>query len=111
MDIDITAESLLIQLGYQTSEVLLEQMNDIISHTKGFHKFSKHILRLNDDLQHYGGYIAMSNSFARLKIKTDNTRDEDKTAFVHAIESWSTKYKVSLRKVEGRDTYYIMGQE
>jgi len=111
MDLNITAENLLAQLGYPRSEVMMEQMNAIIDHTKGFDKFSKHLLSLSDDLQHYGGYVAMSNSFARLKIKTDNTRSEDVIAFTNAIKHWSEKYKVILRKVEGRNTYYIIGQK
>lgn len=111
MNINITAENLLVQLGYPTTEVMMEQMNNIIDHTKGFERFSKHLLGLNDDLQHYGGYIAMSNSFSKLKIKTDNTRKEDLLAFEYLIEQWSDKYKVSLRKIDDRETYYIIGQK
>ncbi|NKQ40471.1 MAG: hypothetical protein HF962_02750 [Sulfurovum sp.] len=110
MHIDITPENLLIQLGYPTTPVMLEQMKDIIDNTRGFSKFSKHILSLNDELRHLAGYIAMSNSFKYLKIKTDNSSTDDVSAFVKTLNKWSDKYKVSLEKVDGKNTFYVIGQ-
>ena len=111
MHIEITPENLLIQLGYTNSEVMLEQMNAIFKNTNNFDKFSKHILSLNDEIQHYGGYIAMSNSLGYLKIKTDNKKEEIVSAFLSTLEQWSDKYKVALEKVEGQNTFYIIGQK
>jgi len=110
MNIDITPENLLIQLGYPATDATMGQMKAIIENTKHFDKFSKHILTLNDELKHLGGFIAMSNSFPKLKIKTEYTRTEDVTPFVDALKKWSEKYKVSLERVEGKNTFYITGQ-
>ena len=110
MHIDITPENLLIQLEYPATSATMEQMKAIINNTKDFEKFSKHILSLNDELKHLGGFIAMSNSSKYLKIKTKYSRIEDVTPFVEALEKWSNKYKISLRRVEGKDTFYIIGQ-
>ena len=109
MNIQITPENLLIQLGYPTTPAMMTQMEKIIANTQGFDTFSKHILSLHDELKHYGGYIAMSNSSAYLKVKTEHTRDEDVAPFLETLEKWSEKYKVSLAKVEGKHTFYITG--
>jgi len=111
MHIDITPENLLIQLGYQTTPALMTQMETIIANTTGFDTFSKHILSLKDELAHKGGFIAMSNSSDYLKIKTDLTKAEDVAVFVDVLEKWSSKYKVTLKKVEGKNTFYIIGQD
>jgi len=110
MHIQITPENLLIQLGYPATPSTLAQMEAIFQNTKGFENFSKHILSLQDELKHYGGFIAMSNSSKYLKIKTEYTRAEDVEPFIEVLEKWSEKYKVSLKKVEGKNTFYILGQ-
>ncbi len=111
MHIDITPENLLIQLGYPTTPVMMEQMKEIMANTDGFDKFSKHLLSLNDELQHVGGYIAMSNSAKFLKIKTDKLGENDIEAFEEILNRWSEKYKVELKKVEGKNTFYIIGHK
>jgi len=110
MNIEITPENLLIQLGYQTTPVLMQQMEAIITNTPNFDAFSKHLLSLHDSLQHISGYIAMSNSSSHLKIKTESSSDADFTEFTDILEKWSQKYKVSLRRIEGKPTFYILGQ-
>jgi len=111
MHIEITPENLLVQLGYHTTEVMMDQMNTIFKNTNNFNNFSKHLLSLNDEIEHLGGFVAMSNSFGHLKIKTENTKEDNLIAFREAISKWSDKYKVDLKKVDGKDTYYIIGQE
>jgi len=110
MHIEITPENLLIQLGYQPTPTLMEQMKNIIAHTKNFDVFSKHLLSLSDELQAIGGFIALSNSVNYLKIKADNSKGVDIQAFEAILEKWSNKYKVTLKKVEGKPTFYIIGQ-
>ena len=110
MNIDITPENLLIQLGYPANPTTMKQMEVIIANTEHFDTFSKHILSLNDELKHLNGFIAMSNSTQYLKIKTENTKAEEVTPFVETLEKWSDKYKVTLKRVEGKNTFYIIGQ-
>ncbi len=110
MNIEITPENLLIQLGYQTTPVLMKQMEAIIANTPNFNTFSKHLLSLHDGLQHINGYIAMSNSHDHLKIKTESSSDADFAEFKEILEKWSSKYKVTLNRIEGKPTFYIIGQ-
>ncbi len=103
-----TAEAMLTQLGYSINESVLAQMQRIIKNTKGFDIIQKHIVQLNDALKPFQAYIAMSNSNDYLKIK--NESDENSLAKVdEMIREWAKKYKIDIKKVEGKETYYIIG--
>ncbi len=110
MSIEVTFENLLIQLGYPVKEATLAQMERIAKNTKDFDKFAKHIISLNDEVKRYGGIVAMSNSKDYLKVKTDSKDPEEIKAFEDIINAWAQKYKIKLQKVEGKNTYYILGQ-
>jgi hypothetical protein len=111
MNIDLTPEVLLSQLGYSKTEQSLEQMKKIINNTSNFKKFSNHILSLNDNLAPLKGFIAMSNSHNNLKIKgSQDTSDEIAKAFAEKVKNWAKKYKVEIQKVSQKPTYYIIGQ-
>jgi hypothetical protein len=109
MNIEMTPENLLIQLGYPVNEATLNQMKRISDTTDSFDKFSKHLLTLNDEVKRFGGIVAMSNSRDLLKVKTDSTQEEEIRAFEEIIDHWSKKYKIKLERVEGKNTYYITG--
>jgi hypothetical protein len=111
MNIELTPENLLIQLGYPVKEATLAQMQRIIDNTPGFEKFAKHILTLNDEVKRFAGVVAMSNSKDYLKVKTDSTNPEEIEAFTEYVKQWAEKYKVALQKVEGKNTYYILGHK
>jgi hypothetical protein len=111
MHLELTPEALLVQLGYTVSEQTLKQINNIISNTKGFEKFSQHIPSFNDALAVEKGYIAMSNSEDHLKIKCDQDISADNlSAFTDLVKHWAEKYKLELKQVENKNTYYIIGQ-
>jgi len=111
MQIDLSAEALLSQLGYSKTENSLKQMEQIIDNTKRFNKFSKHLLSLHDNLAHTKGFIAMSNSQKNLKIKgSEDLSSEISNEFTKIVEDWADKYKVEIEKVENKPTYYIIGQ-
>jgi len=111
MNIDLTPEALLTQLGYPVNEHTLAQMQKTIENTSGFEHFSKHLLSLQDTLAHFDGFIALSNSYDRFKIKCDEaSRKEMIEAFEESAKRWAGKYKVILEKVAGKPTYYIIGQ-
>lgn len=110
MHLDLTPEALLAQLGYTRNEQTLEQMNNIIENTKDFDKFSQHIPSFNDALAVEKGFIAMSNSEDHLKIKCDVDINADNlSAFTDLVLHWADKYKLQLQKVDGKNTYYIIG--
>lgn len=111
MHLELTPEALLAQLGYVKSEQTLKQINDIIANTNGFGKFSQHIPSFNDALAVEKGFIAMSNSEDHLKIKCDVDSSADNlSAFNALVKHWEEKYKLKLKKVENKNTYYILGQ-
>ncbi|GIT99906.1 hypothetical protein TSL6_04130 [Sulfurovum sp. TSL6] len=112
MHLDLTPEALLAQLGYTKSEQTLKQINDIIGNTKNFNKFSQHIPSFNDALAVEKGFIAMSNSEDHLKIKCDeDTGADNLSAFTELVKHWADKYKLELKQVDNKNTYYIIGQK
>ena len=111
MNIDLTPEVLLSQLGYSKTEQSIQQMKKIINNTNNFKNFSNHILSLNDNLAPFKGFVAMSNSQDNLKIKgSEDTSSEIKEAFKNKVENWAKKYKVKVQRVSNKPTYYIIGQ-
>ncbi|MCK4441703.1 MAG: hypothetical protein KAU90_06830 [Sulfurovaceae bacterium] len=111
MNIDLTPEVLLSQLGYSKTEQSIQQMKKIINNTNNFKNFSNHILSLNDNLAPFKGFVAMSNSQDNLKIKgSEDISSEIKEAFKNKVENWAKKYKVKVQRVSNKPTYYIIGQ-
>jgi hypothetical protein len=110
MHIDITPENLLIQLGYPVNDALMAQMQRTMEATSSFDAFSKHLLALKDEIEHYDGYLALSNSRDALKIKSDATQVAEVEAYRNVLKKWSDKYKVALQQVGETNTYYILGQ-
>lgn len=110
MHLDVTSEVLLSQLGYTKNDSTLAQTDAIISNTKGFERFAKHIISLNDNLKHMNAYVALSNSNNYLKIKCDDhDAPEILEEFHNEVAHWKEKYHVTLQKVEGKEVYYILG--
>ncbi len=111
MSINVTPETLLTQMDYPVKEATLSQLERIISNTENFDKFAKHIISLNDELKRFNAIVAMSNSHDYLKIKCDSHDEEEIKAFEDIVKHWSQKYKVDIQKVEGKNTYYILGHK
>lgn len=112
MHIDVTPEVLLTQLGYTKSEQTLKQAQKAIDNTKGFDKFSKHLISLHDELAHIKGIVALSNSKDVFKIKgSEDTSEEIQKEFNDIVQHWASKYKIETEQVEKKPTYYILGQE
>jgi hypothetical protein len=51
----------------------------------------------------------MSNSNDYFKIKIDATGEISAAEAMEKINHFADKYKVSLQKVDGKPTYYILG--
>ena len=110
MHLDLTPEALLAQLGYTKTQQTLKQMNDIIANTEGFEKFSQHIPSFSDALAVEKGYLAMSNSVPHLKIKcNEDIAADNLSAFTDLVKHWADKYKLELKQVKNKNTYYIVG--
>ena len=110
LSIELSPEALLNQLGYSNTPKTVEQMRKIIKNTKNFHKFSGHLLALHDNLAPLKGFVAMSNSYDNLKVKCSSDISKDiEEEFREKVEKWAKKYKVEIKKVENKPTYYILG--
>jgi hypothetical protein len=110
MHLELSTEALLVQLGYHETEQSLKQMNAIIANTQGFERFSPHIPSFNDALAVEKGFIAMSNSENYLKIKCNEDISADNLSGFNALLAhWTEKYKLEIKQVNNKNTYYLTG--
>ncbi len=110
MQLDVSPEVLLSQLGYSKSDSALKQAKMVMNQTKDFNKFSKHIISLNDHLKKMNAYVGLSNSSDFLKIKcNENDADEILNEFHEEVAHWANKYNINLQKLDGKHVYYILG--
>ena len=110
MQLDVSAEVILSQLGYSKSDASLQQAEKIIGLTSNFDKFSKHIFTLNNHLKKMNAYVGLSNKSDYLKIKCDeNDSNEILEEFHNEVSHWANKYNVKLEKLNDKHIYYILG--
>jgi len=105
----MTQEAILNQLGYIPNEALGEQLSRIEANTKGYEKIVKHIMDLHEALKTDKSYVAMSNSVDHFKIKIDTINEVAATEALEKINHFADKYKVQLQKVDGKETFYVVG--
>ena len=106
----VSNEGLLTQLGYPVNDSMEEKLDRVIENTRDFdHIGARHIISLNDSLKTHLSYVGLSNSHDYFKIKNEAQNQEIRNEVEKIIEKWSKKYKVELEKVEGKNTYYIIG--
>jgi hypothetical protein len=110
MNLEVTPEVLISQLGYSHNEQTQKQAELIIQNTNNFNKFSKHIISFNDTLKHMNAFIALSNSENYLKIKCGNVDATEILKEFHiAVEHFGNKYNVKMKKLPNKEVYYILG--
>lgn len=110
MQLEISAEVILSQLGYSKSEASLKQAEKMMQETANFEKFAKHIFTLNDHLKKMNAYVSLSNKSNYLKIKCDeNDSEEILQEFHEEVSHWANKYNVNLEKTDNKHVYYILG--
>jgi len=102
-------DAMLTQLGYTPNDALTKQLQEIENNTAGYEKIQKHIMDLHDHLKVNNAYIALSNSKNYLKIKIDSPTPELAAEAHEKVLHFSEKFKVTLDKLEKKETYYIVG--
>lgn len=102
-------DAMLIQLGYAPNEALINQLEAIEKNTLGYEKIQKHIMDLHDHLKVNNAYVALSNSNNYFKIKIESPTPELALEAHEKVKHFSEKFKVSLKKLENKETYYIEG--
>jgi len=107
----ISNEGLLTQLGYNADSTNLNHLETIANATNGYEQIKRHILALHDHLKNFQGFVALSNSKPYFKIKIETTDPALLQAAKDELFKWADKYNVTLQKVDGKETYYIIGIE
>jgi len=102
-------EAMLTQLGYAPNEALVKQLEAIEHNTPGYEKIQKHIMDLHDHLKVDSSHVALSNSENYFKIKVESLSPEIAQEAHEKIQHFSDKFKVTLRKIDNKETYYILG--
>ncbi len=111
MQLNVSPEVILSQLGYSKSEAALKQAQVMIENTNEFDKFSKHIISLHDHIKKMNAYVGFSNKNEYLKIKCDeNDADEILEEFHEEVAHWSEKYSVKVQQLDKKPIYYILGR-
>ena len=110
MQLIVSAEVLLSQLGYSKSDDSLKQAQKVIDATNNFDKFAKQIFTLNDHLKKMNAYVTLSNKTDYLKIKCEeNDSAEILEEFHEEVSHWADKYNVKLERLDKKPIYYILG--
>ena len=102
-------DAMLKQLGYAPNEALLAQLEKIENNTTGYEKIQKHIMDLHDHLKVDGSFVALSNSEDCFKIKVEAVSPELAEEAHEKIKHFSDKFKVTIKKLDKKETYYIIG--
>ena len=105
----MTNDAILKQLGYTVTKSALSQVDKVINNTKNFKQVEKHLIALHYQLQSHLSYVALSSNKDYFKIKNEAKGVEMVFEVNEIISHWSQKYKITLEKVDGKDTYYVIG--
>ncbi len=100
---------MLTQLGYAPNDALIQQLETIENNTTGYDKIQKHIMDLHDHLKVDGSFVALSNSESYFKIKVEASSPELALDAHEKIKHFSDKFKVDIKKLDNKETYYIIG--
>ena len=102
-------DAMLTQLGYSPNDALIQQLERIENNTIGYEKIQKHIMDLHDHLKVDNSYVAMSNTNDCFKIKVESLSPEIAEEAHEKIKHFSDKFKVTVNKLDNKETYYIVG--
>ena len=105
----MTNDAMLIQLGYAPNDALIKQLDKIQANTQGYAKIQKHIMDLHDHLKVDGSFVALSNSQDYFKIKIEAISTELAQEAHEKVQHFSDKFKITINKLENKETYYIVG--
>ncbi|ABK82179.1 type II secretion system protein [Campylobacter fetus] len=106
----MSLDLVLTGLGYNVNSALLEQVKRILSACDFDENEISHILNLNEKLKIYTSFVAISNSEDVFKIKCESNDDEVKQTFNDMVNEWALKYKFKIKKLNGKETYYILSR-
>ncbi len=101
-------KAFITQLGYDTNEHIIQQMNSILNKNGNITKLFNHLITLHDKLKHINGFVAMSNSEDVLKIKCENNSPQLIKEFHEIVEKFRRIYKINTKKLDNKEVSYIV---
>lgn len=105
----MTNDAILMQLDYTVTDSALAQVEKVKNNTLGFDYVEKHLITLHDQLKSHLSYVALSSNKDYFKIKNEAIGDEMVQEVTELIKRWSEKFKIDIEKVDGKNTYYVIG--
>ncbi|WP_024954270.1 hypothetical protein [Sulfurospirillum arcachonense] len=105
----MTNDAILKQLDYTVTQSALAQLDKVKKNTNGFDYVEKHLITLHDQLKSHLSYVALSSNQDYFKIKNEAKGDAMINEVTEIIKKWSEKFKIEIEKVDGKNTYYIIG--
>lgn len=102
-------DAILKQFDYTVTDSAKAQLEKVINNTSGFDYVEKHLITLHNQLKSYLSYVALSSTHDYFKIKNEAQTQEMMDAATEVIKKWSEKFKIEIQKVEGKNTYYVIG--
>lgn len=106
---NMTNDAILTQLDYTVTDSALAQIEKVKANTSGFDYVEKHLISLHDQLKSHLSYVALSSTKDYFKIKNEAKGDEMLAEVKDIILRWAEKFKIEIEKVEGKNTYYVIG--
>lgn len=107
----MSLELVLTGLGYNVNDALLEQVKRVLSACDFDEKEIHHIINLHEKIKHNDGFVALSSSEDKFKIKCHSHIPEMIDEFNEIVQSWASKHKIAIEKLAGKQTYYILRRE
>lgn len=104
-------DGILVSLGYGENESTVAQLEGILNECDLTDTELEKIVLLNDNVKKFEGFVAMSNSNNYFKVKTESSNLEMIKAVREKIYEWADRYKFDIEKVDGKETYYIVGKK
>lgn len=103
-------ESVLVGLDYNVNEAIVKQGEVAIKAGNFNEPDLNHIINLHEKLKALGGFVALSNSQSVFKIKCESKDEEKLKEFNLDVVDFAKKYNFNIEKLNGKETYYILGK-
>lgn len=104
-------EKILLALGYSVNDGTINKLRNILSKSDLNESEIDKILALNEKIDMYDSNVMMSNSHDYFKIKIQSSDPKEIEAANEIINAWAKKHKILIKKLENKETYYIISRD
>ncbi len=103
-------EKVLVGIDCNVNDAMLAQVKKVVDDADFSATDLDHIINLHEKVKVYGGFVALSNSEDVFKVKSENYEPAALKDFNLTVHNWGEKYNFKVKKLEGKETYYITGK-